>query len=359
MRIRDLRLENRVLLAPMAGVTNRPFRVMARRSGCALTATEMISADFLLRMAPDEREVHRVVPEERPMALQVMGSDPAVMAEAARICEGLGADAVDVNMGCPVKKVVGRGGGAALLRDPGRAARIVEAMVGAVRIPVTAKLRAGWEDDCLSAPALAKDLERAGVAAVAVHGRTREQQYRGTINVDLIADVKRSVSVPVAANGDVKTPDDARRLLEATGADAVMIGRGAIGNLWIFRAAAAAIEGREPPPRPSAEERLAEFREHLDRLLAADGEWMAVRLMRKYAPYYATGVAGARAFRAAVVREDAATGVIALAERLFRGEEEGVAAAEALGVSRDEVMAVAAEERSEKAADLANRGAEE
>jgi nifR3 family TIM-barrel protein len=356
MMLRDLRLDNRVFLAPMAGVTNRPFRVMARRRGCALTATEMLSADFLVRMSPAEREVHRVVPEERPMALQIMGSDPAVMAEAARICEGLGADAVDVNMGCPVKKVVAKGGGAALLRDPGRAARIVEAMVGAVRVPVTAKLRAGWQDDCLTAPDLARDLERAGVAALAVHGRTREQQYRGGINFDLIAEVKRSVSIPVAANGDVKVPADARHLLDATGADAVMIGRGAIGNLWIFSAAAAVIDGREPPPPPTAEERLAELREHLERLLAAEGEWTAVRHMRKYAPYYATGVAGARAFRAAVVREEAAAGVLSLAERLFRGEEAGVAAAEALGVTRDEVLAVAAQEKAENAADLASRG---
>jgi nifR3 family TIM-barrel protein len=356
VRIGDLRLDGRVLLAPMAGVTNRPFRVMARRSGCALTATEMISADFLVRMSPAEREVHRVVPEERPMALQVMGSDPAVMAEAARICEGLGADAVDVNMGCPVKKVVARGAGAALMRDASRAARIVEAMAGAVAVPVTAKLRAGWGDDCLSAPAVARDLEGAGAAAVSVHGRTREQQYRGRVRPDLIAAVKGAVSIPVVANGDVLAPGDARTLLEATGADGVMIGRGAIGNLWIFRAAAACVEGRPFPPRPSAEERLAEFREHLDRLLAAEGEWLAVRRMRKYAPYYATGVAGGRAFRAAVVREETSAGVLALAERLFRGEDEGRRAADVLGVGREEVLAAAAGERAEAEADLAARG---
>jgi nifR3 family TIM-barrel protein len=340
----------------MAGVTNRPFRVMARRNGCALTATEMLSADWLLRQSPAEREVHRVVPEERPMALQVMGSDPAVMANTARACEDLGADVVDVNMGCPVRKVVGRGGGAALLRDPLRAARIVEAMAGAVRIPVTAKIRAGWQDDCLSAPEIARDLERAGAAALAVHGRTREQQYRGTVNLDLIAAVKRAVSIPVAANGDVRGPADARRAMEATGADFVMIGRGAIGNLRVFRAAAAALRGEPEPPPPSAEERLAEFREHLLRLLASEGEWLAVRLMRKYAPYYATGVAGARAFRAAVVREEGVAGVLDLAERLFRGEAEGRRAAEVLGVRREEVLAVAAEEREETAADLASRG---
>jgi nifR3 family TIM-barrel protein len=356
MRIGTLPLENRVLLAPMAGVTNRPFRVMARRNGCALTATEMLSADFLLRQTPEEREVHRVVPEERPMALQIMGSDPGVMAEAARICEDLGADVVDVNMGCPVKKVVGRGGGAALLRDASRAGRIVESMARAVRIPVTAKIRAGWEDGCLSGPDVARTLEAAGVAALAVHGRTREQQYRGRVNLDLIAEVKGAVSVPVVANGDVLTPGDARRTLEATGADAVMIGRGAVGNLWIFRAAVAVIEGLPEPPRPSAEERLAEFREHLDRLLAAEGEWLAVRRMRKYAPYYATGVAGARAFRAAVNHADTVAAVLDLAERLFRGEAEGVRAAEALGVTREEVLAVAAAESAETRADLASRG---
>lgn len=356
MRIRDLPLDNPVLLAPMAGVTNRPFRVMARRNGCSLTATEMLSADFLVRQSAEQREVHRVIPEERPMALQVMGSDPAVMAEAARICEDLGADVVDVNMGCPVKKVVARGGGAALMKEPDRAARIVEAMAAAVRVPITAKIRAGWQDDRLSAPGMARDLERAGVAAIAVHGRTREQQYRGSVNTALIAEVKAAVRVPVVANGDVLRPEDARRMLEATGADAVMIGRGAIGNLWIFRAAAAAIGGLPPPPRPSAVERLADFREHLRRLLAAEGEWRAVRLMRKYAPYYATGVAGARAFRAAVNHAASAEEVLALADRLFRGEEEGVRASEALGVSREEVLAVAAAERAETEADLASRG---
>ncbi len=356
MKIRDLEIESPVLLAPMAGVTNQPFRVMARRQGCAMTATEMISADWLVRMKPAEREVHRVLPEERPMALQVMGSDPAVMAEAARICEGLGADVVDVNMGCPVKKVVNRGAGAALLKDARRAAGIVEAMARAVRIPVTAKIRAGWEDGCLSGPEVVRALEGAGVAAIAVHGRTREQQYRGSVNPDLIAGVKRAVKVPVIANGDVQEPGDARRLLEATGADAVMIGRGAIGNLWIFRAAAACLAGRPVPPRPTPEERLTEFREHLERLVASGGEWTGVRLMRKYAPYYATGVAGGRAFRAAVNTEESSAVVLALAERLFRGEAAGVKAADALGVARDAVLAVAAEEKAETERDLASRG---
>ena len=356
MRIGDLRLDSPVLLAPMAGVTNRPFRVMARRQGCGLTATEMISADFLVRRKPGEREIHRVVPEERPMALQLMGSDPAVMADAAAICEELGADIVDVNMGCPVKKIVNRGAGAALLRDPERAVRIVEAMVGAVRIPVTAKLRTGWQDDGLQAPEVARRLESAGVAALAVHGRSRQQQYRGSVNTALIAEVKRSVSIPVVANGDVLRPEQVPGMLRETGADGVMIGRGAIGNLWIFRAAAALVEGRDAPPRPAAADRLEEFREHLERLLAAEGEWKAVRLMRRYAPYYATGVAGARAFRAAINHEESSDGVLALADRLFRGEEEGLRAADVLGVTRDEVMAVAAEEKREAEADLAMRG---
>lgn len=356
MRIRDLPIDSPVLLAPMAGVTNRPFRVMARRHGCGLTATEMLSADFLVRQSPGEREVHRVVPEERPMALQIMGQDPAVMAEAARICEELGADVVDVNMGCPVKKVVARGAGAALLRDPARAAAVVEAMTRAVRVPVTAKIRAGWEDDRLSGPEVARRLEGAGAAAVAVHGRTREQQYRGSVNTGLIAEVKRAVSIPVVANGDVQRPADARRMLEATGADAVMIGRGAIGNLWIFRAAGAVVAGLPEPSRPTAEERLAEFRDHLDRLVAAEGEWTAIRRMRKFAPYYATGVAGARAFSAAVNRAETAEEVRRLAGALFRGEARGERAADVLGVTPGEVLAVAAVEKATAAADLASRG---
>lgn len=358
MKIRDLPLESPVLLAPMAGVTNQPFRVMARRHGCALTATEMISADWLVRMKAPDRAVHRVLPEERPMALQVMGSDPAVMAEAARLCEDLGADVVDVNMGCPVKKVVSRGAGAALLRDARKAGEIVRAMTDAVRIPVTAKIRAGWEDGCLSGPEVARALEQSGIAAIAVHGRTREQLYRGAVNPELIASVKRAVKVPVIANGDVQEPADAKRLLEATGADAVMIGRGAIGNLWIFRAAVACIEGRPLPEKPTAEDRLAEFREHFERLLATSGTWTGVRLMRKYAPYYASGVAGGRAFRAAINTEESPATVLALAERLFRGEAAGVRAADALGVARASILAVAAEEKAETERDLASRGEE-
>ena len=358
MKIGALSHDSPVLLAPKARVTNPPIPGMARRQGCGLTATEMLSADFLVRQTPAEREVHRVVPEERPMALQLMGPDPAVMAEAARICEELGADVVDVNMGCPVKKIVSRGAGAALLRDPDRAAAIVEAMARAVRIPVTAKIRAGWGDDHLSGPEVARRLEGAGAAAVAVHGRTREQQYRGGVNTALIAAVKEAVSIPVVANGDVLRPADALALLRSTGADAVMIGRGAIGNLWIFRAAGAAVAGLTEPPRPGHEERLAEFREHLQRLVAGEGEWTAVRLMRKYAPYYATGVAGARAFRAAINHADTREAVLDLADRLFRGEARGERAAEVLGVTRDEVLAVAAEEKAAAAADLATRGEE-
>jgi nifR3 family TIM-barrel protein len=304
----------------MAGVTTQAFRVMARRRGCALTATEMLSADWLVRQTPAEREAHRVLPGERPMALQIMGSEPAVMAEAARICEDLGADVVDVNMGCPVKKVVGRGGGAALLREPARAAAIVEAMAGAVAVPVTAKIRTGWQDDCLTGPAVARDLERAGVRAIAVHGRSREQQYRGSVNTDLIAEVKAAVSVPVIANGDVTDPAAAVRLREATGADGVMIGRGAIGNLGIFRAAHAALEGLPLPPEPTAAERHAEFLDHFDRLLAAEGEWMAVRRMRKFAPFYASGIAGARVFRHAINSAESAADVLRLAADLFAAE---------------------------------------
>jgi tRNA-dihydrouridine synthase B len=176
------------------------------------------------------------------------------------------------------------------------------------------------------------------------------------VNPSLIAEVKNSVRCPVIANGDIRDPGDARRLLEATGADGVMIGRGAIGNLWIFRAAAACLAGGALPAKPSAEERLAEFREHLERLVAASGEWTGVRLMRKYAPYYATGVAGGRAFRAAVNTEESSAEVLAMAGRLFRGEAEGVRAADALGVARDSILAVAAEEKAENERDLAGRG---
>ncbi|MHC4821867.1 MAG: tRNA dihydrouridine synthase DusB [Planctomycetota bacterium] len=356
MKIGDLRLDSPVLLAPMAGVTNQPFRVMARQHGCALTATEMLSADFLVRQDEKRREVHRVIPEERPMALQIMGHDPGVMAEAAGICEELGADVVDINMGCPVRKVVNRGGGAALMKNPERAAEIVRRMKDTVSIPVTAKLRAGWEDEELTAPSMARTLQDAGVAAVAVHGRSREQQYKGSVNRELIRAVKESVDVPVVANGDVLKPDQVGEMIRDTGADGVMIGRGAIGNLWIFRSAAAMLNGKDAPPPPTYEERLGLYRDHIQRLVSAHGDWKAVCLMRKYAPYYASGVAGARAFRAAINSADTPDAVLDLGRRLFRGERDGVRAADALGVSRDEVREIARIEKREAEEDLASRG---
>lgn len=301
-------LENPVILAPMAGINDLPFRTLAREMGCGLVCTGMISSRGLIHGNPGTRRLLAISPEERPVSVQIFGAEPEVMARAAEMAVAAGADLIDINMGCPVPKVVKGGGGAALLRDPRAAFRVVVSVAAAVPVPVTVKLRKGWEEAGASAVEVARAAVEAGALMVAVHGRTRGQFYAGRADWGIIARVKEAVPVPVVGNGDVWSPLDARRMLEETGCDGVMIGRGALGNPWIFRRTVHFLRTGELLPPPTPVERVDMALRHLERLVEFRGEYRGVREMRKHAAWYLKGLPGAarvreRCFRATTAGE--------------------------------------------------------
>ncbi|HZH03619.1 MAG TPA: tRNA dihydrouridine synthase DusB [Myxococcaceae bacterium] len=317
-------LKNPYILAPMAGVSEQPFRVLAFQMGAALCPTELVSAQGLMRINTRTLRYLRHDPEvERPYSLQVFGGEPEVMARAAAIGKEWGAQIIDINMGCPVKKVTKTGAGSALLCDPPRAAEVVRAIATATGLPVTAKIRSGWDHDRRNYLEMAEHLEDAGCAALAVHPRTRSQGYSGSADWKVIADLKRRVrKMPVIGNGDVKTVEDARRMLETTGCDFVMIGRGALGNPWIFRQL---LGGEGPSPDERCAVVLSHFRAHQ----AFMGEEApAVRAFRKHLAWYAHGLHGAAAFRSEVNRLESAQGVEAAVNRFFAGARTDEAANE-------------------------------
>lgn len=297
MNIGNIELSAPLALAPMAGITDLPFRLICRRLGCGMTVSEMVSAKGLLYKNVKTTEMLRIDDGERPTAIQLFGSVPAELAEAARMVEASGADMIDFNMGCPVPKIVNNGEGSALMKNPQLAHDILAAMVKAVKIPVTVKFRAGWDDANRNAVEVACAVEAAGVSAVAVHGRTRQQFYEGKADWSIIADVKQAVKVPVFGNGDIFTVADGLRMLEQTGCDGLMIGRGADGNPWLFTALAAALRGEPLPQPPSLKERLAQAAEHLEMLSAYKNEVVAVKEMRRHISAYLKGMPHAAEFR--------------------------------------------------------------
>lgn len=303
--IADILSQGRVFLAPMAGVTEAPFRAICKRMGAGLTYTEMISATGL-HYTPDSRASTALLcidPAEAPAAVQIFGANPTVMAEqAARLVERLG-DSValfDINMGCPVTKVVAKGEGSALMRTPELAAEIVSAVVAAVApVPVTVKFRKGWDGGSANAVQFAQRLEAAGAAALAVHGRTRDQFYKGSADWRTISQVKDAVGVPVIGSGDVFSAADVVSMIEQTGVDAVMVARGAQGNPWIFREAGALLETGQSIPGPTATERVEMALEHSKALVEFGGEHAVIR-MRKHIGWYVTGLPGASYVRTRV-----------------------------------------------------------
>lgn len=297
MQIGEIKLAAPLALAPMAGITDLPFRLICRRLGCGMTVSEMVSAKGLLYKNVKTTEMLRIDDGERPTAIQLFGSVPEELAEAARMVEASGADMIDFNMGCPVPKIVNNGEGSALMKQPQLAHDILAAMVKAVKIPVTVKFRAGWDDSNRNAVEIAKAVEAAGVSAVAVHGRTRQQFYEGKADWGIIAEVKQAVKVPVFGNGDIFTVEDGLRMLAETGVDGLMIGRGADGNPWIFRELAAVLRGEERPSAPSLQERLAQAAEHLDMLIDYKGEHISVKEMRRHISAYLKGLPHAAEFR--------------------------------------------------------------
>jgi len=294
MRIETMTTDSPFLLAPLAGVSDSPFRRLSREQGAAAVYTEMVSADGLVRRNQATLDYCRFEAEERPIGIQIFGSDPGIMAEATRILcelpEAARPDVVDVNMGCPVRKVVNRCAGAALLTNVPLAQEIVRRMSEASTVPVTAKVRLGWDGNSRNVVEVAKALEDGGARAVAIHARTRAEKFEGAAHWEMIAEAKKAVGIPVIGNGDVRTPEDALRMLETTGCDAVMLGRAAFGDPWVFRRLRAQHERGETLPLPTAAERLEAGVRHLGMMVGEIGEAAAAREMRKHVAWYIKGL---------------------------------------------------------------------
>ncbi len=302
MKIGNVEIENNIFLAPMAGVTDVTFRAICKEFGAGLTYSEMVSAKGLYYKDKKTASLMKKADNETPYAIQIFGSEPEIMAEIAPQVAEFGADIIDINMGCPTPKIVNNGDGSALMKNPELAGRVVRAVSDAVKQPVTVKIRAGW--DSVSAVEFAKVLEANGASAIAVHGRTREQFYRGVADWGIIAAVKKNVKVPVIGNGDIFTAADAERMFKETGCDAVMIGRGCQGNPFIFKEISELLQRGEVTYQPGVRERLELALEHTHRLVADKGEFRGIKEARKHIAWYIKGMQGSAAMKNIVFKAD-------------------------------------------------------
>lgn len=290
MKVGNLELKNKVFLSPMAGVTDLPFRLICKEQECGLLYTEMINGKALCYDDENTKKMLKIEKEEHPVAVQIFGSEPDFMGRAAEIMNEYPNEILDINMGCPAPKVVKNGDGSALMKNPKLAEQVLKAVVKNSKKPVTLKIRKGWDDNSVNAVEIAKMAEACGISALAIHGRTREQYYTGKADWDIIADIKKNLNIPVIGNGDVFTIEDSINMLDKTGCDAIMIGRGAQGNPWIFKRINHYMNTGEILPEPTLNEKISTAIKHLKLAVEEHGEYVAVREMRKHIAWYLKGL---------------------------------------------------------------------
>ena len=297
MKIKDVEFENNVFLAPMAGIADRAFRELCINYGAGYTVSEMVSSKGLTMGDKKSGELLTLGEIENPAGVQIFGDNPEIMAQAAKMCIKYHPNIIDINMGCPAPKIAMNGGGASLMKNPLLAGEIIKAVSKAVDIPVTVKIRKGWDDENITAVELAKIAEKNGAAAITVHGRTRMQMYSGKVDYDIIAKVKKAVDIPVIANGDIVDEQSAAIMFEKTNCDAIMIGRGALGNPWIFRRINAYLNECRVLPDVSINEKMVVMLKHIQKIIEYKGEYTAMREARHHAAYYTKGIRGGAALR--------------------------------------------------------------
>ncbi|EQK46419.1 MULTISPECIES: tRNA dihydrouridine synthase DusB [Paraclostridium] len=297
MKIGNVTLDNKVFLSPMAGVTDLPFRLICKEQDCGMLYTEMINAKALCYDDQNTKKMLKIEEEEHPVAVQIFGSDPAFMGGAAEILNEYPNEILDINMGCPAPKVIKNGDGSALMKNPKLAEEVLKSVVKNSKKPVTLKIRKGWDDNNINAVEIAKIAEASGISALAIHGRTREQYYSGKADWDIIAKIKESINIPVIGNGDVFEVEDAINMINKTNCDAIMIGRGAQGNPWIFKRINHYMKTGEILPEPTGEEKINTALKHLKLAIDEHGEYVAVREMRKHIAWYLKGLRGSARLR--------------------------------------------------------------
>ena len=318
MKIGKLSLRNNIFLAPMAGITDLAFRLLVRRFGCAMAFTEMISVNGLVMGTEKSYRYLESSSDDKPLGVQIFGSDPGIISEAVRIVTDKGADLVDINMGCPVKKVLKTGAGGALMKDPLNVALILRRAREATPLPLTVKLRSGWNHDEINTLKIARIAQDCGVDAVTLHPRTVSQRFSGAADWSLIEKVKRGLNIPVVGNGDIRRPEDARRMLDVTGCDGVMVGRGALGRPWIVRGIIQYLEGKNVYLPPALQERENVMKQHLETNIDLLGEEVGLRNFRKHVLWYTKGLKGSSRFREMVGRIDKKESLLNAVHRYFQ-----------------------------------------